>query len=361
MVLQPGQTLGEYRIDRPLGRGGLGAVYQATHLISQRKEALKVLLSEQISTAEMNERFRREIQLLASLKHPNIASLHNAFYFEDQLVMVMELVEGEDLRSRCRRTSIPLDVLLEYASQVLTGLEYAHAHGIVHRDIKPANIMLATDGSVKLLDFGIAIAGQFTDLTMAGSLIGSPSHMSPEQIRGEKATPRADIYSLGVTLYEVIAGQPPFTGATTYELLMAHTHQVPRPLRQLRQAIPVALSDAIAKAMEKDPADRFATAAEFRAALHHEPAPQMTETEVQRPLASWQRISTDELKQPVTSAIPPESLVRHLASFIGPIAKVVVARLAKQTSDLDQLYALAAKQIDDESERQRFLRTRPRP
>ena len=359
MTFQPGQTLGEYRIDGFLGRGGLGAVYVATHLISQRKEALKVLLSEQTGTPEMIERFRREIQLLASLNHPNIAGLHNAFRFEDQLVMVMELVEGEDLRARSRRTPIPLPTLLDYAAQALAGLEYAHKHDVVHRDIKPANIMVSANGPVKLLDFGIAIAGQFTDLTVAGSLIGSPTHMSPEQVRGEKATPQSDIYSLGVTIYELIAGQPPLSGGTTYEMLIAHMQQVPRPLHEVRCDIPAALSNAIAKALEKKPADRFATASEFRAALGLEQLPDLTETATTLSSASWQRISTNELRQPLATP-GPEALVRHLASFIGPIAKVLVAKLSKQTSDLDQLYALAAKEIDSDRERERFLRTRPR-
>ena len=352
--------LGEYRINGFLGRGGLGAVYEATHLISQRKEALKVLLSEQTDSPEMAERFHREIQLLASLNHPNIAGLHNAFRFEDQLVMVMELVEGEDLRASSRRAPIPLPTLLGYAAQALDGLEYAHSRGVVHRDIKPANIMVSRNGPVKLLDFGIAIAGQFTDLTLAGSLIGSPAHMSPEQIQGEKATPQSDIYSLGVSIYELIAGQSPLGGATTYELLIAHMQQVPRPLHALRSDIPMPLSNAISKALEKKPADRFAMAADFRAALGLVHLPGLAQTETMRPLASWQRISTDELRQPMPPSGPPESLVRHLASFIGPIAKVVIAKLAKQTTDLDQLYTLASKEIDAEPERQRFLRTRPR-
>ena len=267
MTFQAGQIVGEYKIVRVLGQGGLGAVYEATHLISQRAEAMKVMLPEQTGTPDMKERFRREIQLLASLNHPNIAGLHNAFFFEDQLVMVMELVEGEDLRSRSRRGRIAMPTLMDFATQVLGALDYAHARGVVHRDIKPANIMVSFTGLVKVLDFGIAIAPGNTDLTMAGSLIGSPLHMSPEQIRGEKATQQSDIYSLGVTLYELIAGQPPLTGATTYDLMMAHLNRTPVPLSELRPDIPVSLSNAISKALEKEPANRFATAAEFLGAL----------------------------------------------------------------------------------------------
>ena len=230
MMFESGQVVGEYKIERVLGRGGLGAVYQAVHLISQRAEAMKVMLPEQTGTPDMKERFRREIQLLASLNHPNIAGLHNAFYFEDQLIMIMELVEGEDLRTRSRNARIPLPELMNFAMQVLAALDYAHARGVVHRDIKPANIMVSPAGLVKVLDFGIAISEGSVELTKAGSLIGSPLHMSPEQIRGEKATQQSDIYSLGVTLYELIAGRPPLNGGTTYELMMAHLNRTPTPL-----------------------------------------------------------------------------------------------------------------------------------
>jgi serine/threonine protein kinase len=152
--------------------------------------------------------------------------------------MVMELVEGENLRTRSRNARIPLPMLMDFAMQVLSALEYAHARGVVHRDIKPANIMVSPAGLVKVLDFGIAISQGSVELTKAGSLIGSPLHMSPEQIRGEKATQQSDIYSFGVTLYELIAGRPPLNGTTTYELMMAHLNLTPTPLAELRPDVP---------------------------------------------------------------------------------------------------------------------------
>ncbi len=362
MTFSPGQIVGEYRVERLLGQGGLGAVYETTHSISQRVEAMKVLLPEQTGTPEMVERFRREIQLLASLNHPNIASLHHAFYFEDQLMMIMELVEGEDLRTLSRRTRIALPLLLEAAAQVLGALAYAHERGVIHRDIKPANIMISSAGLVKVLDFGIAITQRSTDLTAAGALIGSPTHMSPEQVRGEKATAQSDVYSMGVMLYELIAGQLPFTAETMYALMMAHLNTVPVPLHDLRGDIPMFLSNAIAKALEKKPEHRFASAAEFLAALRVPVEVNVTDMRTAATAASWQRVSTDDLRQPTTasSPLPVEAVTKHLASFIGPIAKIVVNRLSKQCADVDQLYAEAAKQIDGPTERQTFLRTRPR-
>ncbi len=361
MAFQAGQVVGEYEVVRVLGRGGLGAVYEAVHQISRRAEAMKVMLPEQTGTPDMKERFRREIQLLASLNHPNIAGLHNAFYFEDQLIMVMELVEGEDLRTRSRRGRIPMPALMDLATQVLGALDYAHARGVVHRDIKPANIMVSFAGLVKVLDFGIAITPGAVDLTMAGSVIGSPLHMSPEQIRGEKATQQSDIYSFGVTLYELIAGQPPVNGATTYDLMMAHLNRTPVPLAELRPDIPGPLSDAISRALEKEPSRRFASAAEFLGALCSQKTPDVPVATIISPEPRWQRVTTGGVKQPSTASFAPpvQELVRHLASFIGPIAKVVVARLANQYTDLDRLYMEASKQIENDADRKKFLRTRP--
>jgi serine/threonine protein kinase len=362
MTFEAGQVVGEYKIVRVLGRGGLGAVYEAIHLISQRAEAMKVMLPEQTGTPEMKERFRREIQLLARLNHPNIAGLHNAFYVEDQLIMVMELVEGEDLRTRSRNARIPLPMLLDYATQVLAALDYAHARGVVHRDIKPANIMVSPAGLVKVLDFGIAISQGSVELTMAGSLIGSPLHMSPEQIRGEKTTQQSDIYSLGVTLYELIAGRPPVNGSSAYELMMAHLNRMPTPLAELRPDLPARLSDVIAKALEKEPAKRFATAAEFLDALRSQSMPDLVGTTTMSSPGSWQGATSGKVSQPATGPLTPpvDQLVRHLATFIGPIAKVVVTRLTRQYTDLDRLYLEASKQIENEADRKKFLATRPR-
>ena len=356
---EAGQVVGEYQIVRLLGRGGLGTVYEATHRISQRSDAMKVMRPEHTETPEMAERFRREIQMLASLSHPHIAGLHNAFMHDGQLIMIMELAEGEDLRSLSQRSRIALPALIGFAEQVLEALEYAHSRGVIHRDIKPANIMVSPAGCVKVLDFGIAVAEAATNLTVAGALIGSPIYIAPEQIRGEKATVQTDIYSFGVSLYELIAGRPPIEGATTYELLMGHVNYVPAPLHQVRPEIPLQLSLAIAKALEKTSARRFTSAAEFLLALR--PSSQDDwGGETTAPIASWQRISTDDLRRPPTAStpLPLDAVIRHLAVFIGPIAKIVINRLAKQCGDLDQLYTEAAKQIESPGERQRFLMMR---
>jgi serine/threonine-protein kinase len=187
--------------------------------------------------------------------------------------------------------------------------------------------------------------------------------MSPEQIRGEKATQQSDIYSLGVTLYELIAGRPPLTGNTTYELMMAHLSRTPTPLAGLRPDIPASLSDMIARALEKEPAKRFATAGEFLEALRSQNMPDLAGTTTMlTPTRALQEVTTGKGSQPITGPLAPpvDQLVRHLASFIGPIAKVVVTRLTKQYTDLDQLYLEASKQIEKDADRKKFLATRPR-
>ena len=361
MTFEIGKEVGEYTVEGTLGRGGLGTVYRVKHRISQREEAMKVLSPDQTGTHEMAERFRREIQMLASLNHPNIARLNTAFYFEEQLVMMMELVEGEDLRSLSQRTRIGIPQLLDYGAQALQALDYAHSRGVVHRDIKPANLMVSPAGLMKVLDFGIAQQESSAELTLAGSVVGSPIYMSPEQVRGEKATAQSDIYSFGVTMYELIAGEAPIQGRNSYELMMGHMNTAPKRLHEVRPDIPRYISDALARALEKVPGARYAKASDLLEALSGgDRSNDMTATLA--PVASWQRAGTDELQKVPTGTVPQplEPLVKHLASFIGPIAKIAVMRLAKKTSDLDELYQEAAKQIDDVGERQRFLRTRPR-
>jgi serine/threonine-protein kinase len=224
--------------------------------------------------------------------------------------------------------------------------------------------MVSSAGLIKVLDFGIAISQGSVELTKAGSLIGSPLHMSPEQIRGEKATQQSDIYSFGVTLYGLIAGRPPLNGSTTYELMMAHLNRTPTPLAELRPDIPARLSDIIARALEKEPAKRFATAAEFLEALRSQSMPDLAgATTAISPTRPLPEVTTDRvMSQPATGPLPPpvDKLVRHLASFIGPIAKVVVTRLTKQYTDLDRLYLEASKQIEKDADRKKFLATRPR-
>ncbi len=262
-----GTTIGDYQIVGVLGSGGMGKVYKVRNIISDRIEAMKVLLPNLDTDRELAERFMREIKVQASLQHPNIASLHTAQRVDNQLLMIMEFVEGSTLDSIMKAGRIPLRDCVNYVSQVLSALSYAHAHGVVHRDIKPPNMMLTPEGVVKLMDFGIAKISVDHKLTQTGRTVGSLAYMSPEQIRGTEVDARSDLYSLGISLYEMVTGRRPFEGDSDYSIMAAHLQQQPMPPVQLDPGLPSGLNDVIMMSIAKDTAQRFQTADAFRAAL----------------------------------------------------------------------------------------------
>jgi serine/threonine-protein kinase len=268
MAFNVGDSVGDYQIIGILGAGGMGKVYKVRNVISDRTEAMKVLLPNLAEAPELAERFIREIKLLASLNHSNIAGLHTALRMENQLLMMMEFVEGRTLEERLREGPITLWEAVDYMSQALSALGYAHERGVVHRDIKPANIMVTPRGQVKLMDFGIAKAMADRKLTMTGTTLGSLFYMSPEQVKGITTLDgRSDLYSVGVSLYEIVTGTRPFKGDSDYSIMVAHLEQQPVPPIQLDPTLPPGLDEVILTAIQKDPADRFQTAQAFRGAL----------------------------------------------------------------------------------------------
>jgi serine/threonine-protein kinase len=267
-----GQKLGDYEILGILGAGGMGKVYKVRNTISDRVEAMKILLPDLAGQKDLADRFLREIKLLASLHHPNIAALRTALTLDNQLVMIMEFVDGVTLSSRLHQGAIPPALAVKYIDQVLDALSYAHKQNIIHRDIKPANMMLTPDGTVKLMDFGIARSASDRALTMTGTTLGSLNYMPPEQVKGDPADNRSDLYSLGVSLYEMVTGQLPFTADSNYAMMAAHLQEVPKPPIVLRPGIPQALNQIIVMALAKDPGQRFQSADAFRGALKSVPA-----------------------------------------------------------------------------------------
>lgn len=268
MSLEAGTQLGDYRILSRIGTGAYGDVYEAEHAITRRRDAIKLLTGGRLHTAEEQQRFVQEIQVQASLQHPNIAAVYNAFTTPHGLALVMELVRGEPLSAILARGRIPLDRGIALVLDMLAAMAYAHAEGVVHRDIKPENVIVTPEGSVKLADFGLARSASSPRMTQSGSFAGSPCYLSPEQARGAKAADaRSDTYSAGVVLYEVVTGRLPFTGDSTIEVLLAHQYSSPPLPQEIEPALAPALSQVILTAIEKDPDRRYQTAADFYTAL----------------------------------------------------------------------------------------------
>ena len=271
MTEEANKRIGDYQILDELGSGGMGRVWRVRNVITDRIEAMKVLLPDLAGRQELAARFQREIKLMASLNHPNIAALRTAFTADNQLYMVMEYVEGTNLADKLEKGPIAVGDAVNYISQVLSAVSYAHQQHIIHRDIKPANMMLTPQGVIKLMDFGIARAGEERSLTMTGTTMGSLSYMSPEQVKGEATDARSDLYSVGVSLYEFVTGQRPFTATSDYSIMAAHVKEAPKPPVELHPGLPAALNEIILMAIAKDPAQRFQTADAFRNALSSVP------------------------------------------------------------------------------------------
>lgn len=268
MGFQIGDQVGDYRVVGAIGAGGVGRVFRVEHAITGRVEAMKVLLESRAGSADAGERFQREIKLQAKLDHPGIASVHNAFWADEELVMIMELVEGTSLNQLIADGPAKIGPSLRFGMQCLESLSYAHKQGVTHRDVKPENIMVTTAGWVKLMDFGLAKEKQDAKLTQRGSAVGSAFYIAPEQARGSDSVDhRADIYSFGAVLYELITGLKPFTYKTTYDLLQASVSEQPLAPIQIRPDIPMGLNNAILRAMAKRREKRFQSAEEFRLAL----------------------------------------------------------------------------------------------
>jgi eukaryotic-like serine/threonine-protein kinase len=263
-----GQIIGNYKIEEKLGEGGMGAVYRGVDTMLDREVAIKALRPELASQTSVVERFRSEAVTLAKLNHPNIATLYTMFRQGEELYMVLEFVRGETLDGILqRRGALPAEEAIPVFCQVLDGIDHAHELGIVHRDIKPANMMLTEKGTLKVLDFGIARLLGSARMTRAGNIIGTLEYMAPEQVKGQETDGRSDIYALGMMLYEVLTGRLPFQTENEFELMKLQTEVMPDSPRALNPNIPEAVEEAIMRAIQKNPDERFQTAGEFRALL----------------------------------------------------------------------------------------------
>jgi serine/threonine-protein kinase len=365
MAWTPGTRVGDYEIEGTLGYGGMGEVYRVRHTISDRIEAMKLLRAGPASglqAQEMMDRFVREIRLLATLHHPNIATLHTAFRHEQELVMVMECVEGQDLARRLP-AGLTLEESLRYTRQVLEALRYAHGRGIVHRDIKPSNIMITPQGEVKLLDFGLALGGMAQGgldqrLTTTGALVGSMHYIAPEHISGEPHDARSDMYAVGVTLYEMITGRLPIEGTTHVQVIAGHLQHAPAPPDQIQPQIPASLSETVMRALAKNPRERWQTAEAFLAALDENGLRTTPVGDVSQLRVSPIQPSRETASPRPASGHRPESLseiTRQLAEHVGPIAGVLVRRASSSTTNLREMCDALAQEIASPGARQKFL------
>jgi serine/threonine protein kinase len=269
-----GFVLGAYKILRPIGQGGMGTVFLAEHSSLKRMVALKVLSADKAKDQLGIERFYREARAAAALDHPNIVRLHDVSQGAGAHFLVMEYVEGKDLQSLMADTG-PLHFAqaCHYIAQAAAGLQHAHEKGFVHRDIKPANLILAKDGTVKILDMGLARSFQDESDNLTGSLgdepetFGTADYISPEQALGQKVDERSDIYSLGATMFALITGHPPFKGTTAQILMQHQMAEVPRLSKKLKVAVPAALYDVLAQMMAKKKGERYPSASDVIDAL----------------------------------------------------------------------------------------------
>jgi serine/threonine protein kinase len=383
-----------------LGRGGMGKVFRVRSLLTDREEAMKVLLPDFDENPELSDRFLREIKVHARLQHPNIAGLRTALRIGERLYMLMELVEGASLAEKLREGPLSVPASVDCMMQVLSALAYAHDAGVIHRDIKPANILIANDGTVKLTDFGIARGSDTTRLTSTGQSVGTLAYMSPEQVRADVVDARSDLYSLGLTLYEMVTGCRAIQGDTAHSLMNAQLWVMPAEPWAVNPSVPRWISAAIMRALAKAPDQRFQSAAAFKAALADddqtrvvvmpEPrpltpsmmaptvtAPTLTPSPVTPPPVTPPPVTPPPVTPPsviaptvtgpagstVHGASAPGSfepatidrLTQALAPYLGPIAKVLVTRAARRARTVTELHEALAAEIPSEDDRRRFL------
>jgi eukaryotic-like serine/threonine-protein kinase len=253
----PGKVLSHYRIETKLGEGGMGVVYKAEDTRLRRTVALKFLSPELLGDAEMRARHVREAQAAGALDHPNVCTVHGIEDVEGKTFIVMGYVDGESLKQRMQTGEISVSEALDIAIQAGEGLQQAHERGIVHRDIKSANLLVTAKGTVKICDFGLAQLAERSRITQPGTLLGTFTYISPEQATGRRVDRRADIWSLGVVLYEMLTDRCPFAGTSARSIIQAILREQPAPATSLRPHLPAELDWIFGKALAKDPAERY--------------------------------------------------------------------------------------------------------
>ena len=271
-ILEAGDTLDHYRLDAAVARGGMATLFRATDLNDGRTVAIKVPHAEMEADPVLVERFQREQQIGQELGHPGIVKTYDGEE-RSRLYMVIEWVEGRLLRAiLSEQRQLPVERATSLTLQILDALDTMHKYGIVHRDLKPENIMVDEEDRIKLIDFGIAMKEDARRITFVGMspALGTPDYIAPEQVKGQRGDHRSDIYSLGVMLYEMLAGQPPYTGSNPLAVMNERLLHDPEPVRKLRKEVSPELEEILNRALERDPRRRYQTAADMAWELEHQ-------------------------------------------------------------------------------------------
>ncbi|MBC7731789.1 MAG: serine/threonine protein kinase [Bacteriovorax sp.] len=373
-MTQPAR-IGKYDIRRELGAGAMGTVYEGFDPVIERRVAIKTISAKYLaegSEAAVN-RFKREAQAAGRLQHPSIVTVYEYGEDPDQAYIVMEFVEGQNLR-QFLNAKRRLDMLETYGlmRQLLIALDYSHQQGVVHRDIKPANLMIVGGLRLKVTDFGIARV-ENSSMTQAGAVFGTPTHMAPEQLMGLPADGRADLWSAGVILYEMLCGQSPFVADTPLAVMHHVLYAEPALPSAIDARVGHAYDAVVARALAKRPEDRFQTAPQFQAALitaycgrpaaeavpPSNPDPERTLSPEQT--ARYERTGTVGARRqlgPLSKTLPPHTLVEIEASLtraIGPLAKQLVRKAASEAHSVDAFFAALSENLPSGEEREAFL------
>lgn len=321
MTIQPKILNQRYELESKIGDGGMASVYRGRDLRLNRVVAIKILHPHHANDLNFLQRFSHEAMAAANLRHPSIVDIYDVGQEERQHFIVMEFVDGSDLKSMILRyKQIPVPQLLQIAASIAEGLDAAHQLGMVHRDVKPQNIMVASDGTAKITDFGIAKSGLSTAQTETGVTFGTADYISPEQARGQPATAQSDIYALGVTIYEALTGQLPFVGDSAVAVALQHVGSKPPPIRRHNPNVSQSLETLIMRALAKNPSDRPATAKEFAQLLRAQ-----EETEVRDTMPRQIRVSPSS-----RSATSISAQMRHVPTKRSTITSPLPSRAGRE-------------------------------
>ncbi len=377
------KTIGKYRIVRPLGKGAMGMVYEGFDPVIERRVAIKTILAEYLEAAEMQEaqaRFKREAQASGRLQHPGIVGVYEYGEDDGMAFIVMEYVDGQELKSFFRDgRRFELIDIFEIMKQLLGALDYSHKQGVVHRDIKPANLMILPGPKVKVMDFGIARL-ESSSLTQVGTVVGTPTHMAPEQLMGIPADGRADLWSSGVILYELLTGTNPFLAETPATVMHRVLQVTPDPPSSMNPALPPGFDGVIARALAKKADERFPGAKEFQMALlqalqgkpvsgapaKFDPGRTLSPSEARKVEATRGRASPPAAggatgtaaRAKRTLSLSPEAIAeleRSLSRHIGPLAKVLVKQGQSEARTMEEFCQILADNIPTAGERADFL------